>query len=133
MNITELHYYTNGLTALDNCEGMDSTGEYLQVMTALRDEISKRMAVAAAGERGEAEPYKPVKGLMLQIGKRQFPASDLAEASRIYQRERDASGEGGSTFHQGHINVIGGTFKVSYNGRVWFCLGGTEALILEAQ
>lgn len=51
----------------------------------------------------------------LRIGKKRFTVATLAEASAIYERERDASGEGFSTFRPGKI----GRLHVSYNGRVW--------------
>lgn len=49
-----------------------------------------------------------------------FIASTLAEVSTMYSRERDASGEGMSTFPTANViregKVIG---YVSYNGRIW--------------
>jgi hypothetical protein len=61
----------------------------------------------------------------LRIGNRgTFEVADLREASVVYQRERDATGEGASTFPQGRV----GKYVISYNGRVW--LNG-EAVSLE--
>lgn len=57
--------------------------------------------------------------LTLRIGRRHTVAvSSLAEASLVYGRVRDDSGEGASTFPGGRV----GKHRVSYNGRVW--LGG---------
>lgn len=54
----------------------------------------------------------------LKIGRRgTFQVADLEEASRVYQRVRDASGEGGSTFPNGSIDR--GRWYISYNGNVW--------------
>lgn len=64
--------------------------------------------------------------MRLRIGKRlSVEVADLREASIVYQRERDASGEGASTFPFGRV----GKYTVSYNGRVW--LG--DLVVLEAQ
>jgi hypothetical protein len=66
--------------------------------------------------------------VILRIGKRfAAPVADLAEASRVYQRERDASGEGGSTFPVGRV----GSHRISYNGKVWGDPAMTE-LVMEA-
>jgi hypothetical protein len=54
--------------------------------------------------------------LTLSIGRRTFKVWDLADASRTYQRERDASGKGASGFPDGRI---GRGYRISYNGRVW--------------
>lgn len=63
--------------------------------------------------------------MKLHIGRRaSFEVADLREASIVYQRERDASGEGASTFPCGRV----GKYTVSYNGRVW--LG--ELVVVEA-
>jgi hypothetical protein len=54
--------------------------------------------------------------MKLRIGNRlTIEVKDFAEASRIYSAERDASGEGGSTFPVGRLPG----HYVSYNGRVW--------------
>jgi hypothetical protein len=54
----------------------------------------------------------------LKIGARgTFQASSLAEVSAIYERERDASGEGASDFPAGTVSP--GKLHVSYNGKVW--------------
>jgi hypothetical protein len=49
------------------------------------------------------------------------PVSDFTEASRIYCARRDASGEGASTFDDGHVLDDAGAAmgRISYNGRVW--------------
>ena len=60
--------------------------------------------------------------MTLAIGERStHPVNNIAEASRIYERERDASGEGVSTFPRGEITGKDGEWvgRVSYNGRVW--------------
>ena len=52
--------------------------------------------------------------------KRKFPVKTLEEASKVYQRERDHSGMGASTFGSG--SILKGSKEVayvSYNGRVW--------------
>jgi hypothetical protein len=41
--------------------------------------------------------------MVLRIGKKKFEVGSLQEAQRIYRRERNASGEGGSTFPRGRI------------------------------
>jgi len=54
--------------------------------------------------------------MKLRIGRRlNVVVASLSEASVIYQRERDASGEGCSTFPRGRV----GKHTISYNGRVW--------------
>ena len=54
--------------------------------------------------------------LILKIGRRERVAvCSLAEASRVYGRVRDESGEGSSTFPAGRV----GKLRISYNGRVW--------------
>jgi hypothetical protein len=65
--------------------------------------------------------------LTLRIGRRhKIEVADLEEASRVYQRLRDDSGEGYSTFPDGRVSP--GNYHVSYNGRVWL----SEKLLLEA-
>lgn len=44
--------------------------------------------------------------------------ADFAEASAQYAQARDLSGEGVSTFPFGQLTGAG-TYRVSYNGRVW--------------
>lgn len=67
--------------------------------------------------------------LTLRIGRRTFKVWDLADASRTYQRERDASGEGQSTWPVGRI----GKYLISYNGRVWHKGGEqTRTPVMEA-
>ncbi|NNM62422.1 MAG: hypothetical protein HKM03_09655 [Steroidobacteraceae bacterium] len=61
--------------------------------------------------------------MTLRIGRRMtVNVADLPSASREYQRLRDESGEGGSTFPDGVVKGNSGTYRISYNGRVW--LGG---------
>lgn len=55
--------------------------------------------------------------MLLRIGSKMYPVADLAEATARYQKERDRSGKGGSSFPVGIVN--GGTHHISYNGRVW--------------
>lgn len=49
------------------------------------------------------------------------PVDGHADASRLYEARRDASGEGASTFDDGHIVDAEGreVARISYNGRVW--------------
>jgi hypothetical protein len=52
----------------------------------------------------------------LMIGRRhKIEASDAAEASAIYCKLRDESGEGASTWPNGRF----GKYHISYNGKVW--------------
>lgn len=49
------------------------------------------------------------------------PVDTLEQASRIYSKRRDESGEGASTFNPGKVlndkyQIIG---YISYNGKVW--------------
>lgn len=59
--------------------------------------------------------------LLLRIGKRKktYEVTDLADASLTYQRVRDESGEGGSTFPPGTVFGLPDPHYISYNGRVW--------------
>ena len=60
--------------------------------------------------------------LTLQIGRAQgVLVRSLEEASAEYAKQRDASGEGASTFHNGVVrNAAGHTIAhVSYNAKVW--------------
>lgn len=60
--------------------------------------------------------------LILKIGTREtLIALDLHHASDLYCEERDASGEGASTFPPGRVFDTEGrkVAKISYNGRVW--------------
>ena len=58
--------------------------------------------------------------MTLRIGRRgTWKVETFADASRIYETERDRSGEGASTFPEGWV-IDGGTrYRVSYNGRIW--------------
>jgi hypothetical protein len=51
----------------------------------------------------------------LEIGDLRFTVSSLQEAQTVYARERDASGEGASTWPRGRV----GSYEISYNGRAW--------------
>lgn len=54
--------------------------------------------------------------MFLTIGKRaKVEVKDFAEASAVYSRLRDESGEGSSTFPEGKLPG----HYVSYNGKVW--------------
>lgn len=66
--------------------------------------------------------------MLLYIGKRATrPVKSYKEASAIYCAERDASGEGGSTFPEGAIWADGlQVARVSYNGKVWSSLTSAE-------
>lgn len=58
--------------------------------------------------------------MKLTIGRRLTQeVGSVEEASRIYCRLRDASGEGYSTFPEGRIRDGKKAYRVSYNGRVW--------------
>ena len=59
--------------------------------------------------------------MVLKIGTRgSFTVADLRDASRVFGRERDDSGEGYSTWPDGYVWTKGKrTHRVSYNGRVW--------------
>jgi hypothetical protein len=54
---------------------------------------------------------KPITGL-----------ADLVECQRAYIERRDSSGLGASRFGDGHVTCVetGETFRISYNGRLWF-------------
>lgn len=52
---------------------------------------------------------------VLRIGGDSFHVDSLREARDVYARERDASGEGASTFPRGRV----GRYEISYNARVW--------------
>ena len=52
-------------------------------------------------------------------GRGEWEVADVREASAVYCRVRKESGEGGSTFPTGRISGLGGTYYVSYNGKVW--------------
>lgn len=60
---------------------------------------------------------------------RAFVAATLAEVSETYNRERDISGEGASTFPTASVvregKVIG---RLSYNGRIWAPGSDTELI-----
>lgn len=48
------------------------------------------------------------------------PVGSLADASAIYARMRDASGDGASSFPPGAIFIDGiETHRISYNARIW--------------
>lgn len=59
--------------------------------------------------------------MILAIGNRTtINVRDFQHASEEYGREREASGEGGSTFPEGRVMKGGHKIaRVSYNGRVW--------------
>lgn len=67
--------------------------------------------------------------IVLKIrGEKPFKVATLADASAIYQRYRDESGEGASTFPDGKLAVGARSLKISYNGRIW----DGETLVQEA-
>jgi hypothetical protein len=47
MNTVEQYYHDHVIVALDNCEQMADTLEYLRVMAELQADISKRISAAA--------------------------------------------------------------------------------------
>jgi hypothetical protein len=58
--------------------------------------------------------------MKLHIGRRAFPVADFAEASRLYDEARQASGLGASQFMDGTIKEGRKTVaRVSYNAKVW--------------
>lgn len=66
-----------------------------------------------------AEKKKPqtnTRSITLKIGRDTFSVVSLEEASQIYGRLRDESGEGASTFPEGKLST---GHRISYNGRVW--------------
>lgn len=70
--------------------------------------------------------------MILRIGRKRIPCTDLAEASRLYQEERnreEAEGRGGaSAFPFGRV----WKYRLSYNGRVWEGKAPNERVVLEA-
>ena len=59
--------------------------------------------------------------MRLTIGRRHtVDINSLAAASVEYQRLRDASGEGASTWPTGRVRTASGqVYTITYNGRVW--------------
>ena len=59
--------------------------------------------------------------MILKIGRRStHEVADAVEASRVFSAERDASGEGASTFPDGKVTDKGRfVARISYNGRIW--------------
>lgn len=59
--------------------------------------------------------------LTFKIRSQSFTAATLKEASEIYCRERDDSGEGASTFSPANVRDGGKKMvaHISYNGKVW--------------
>lgn len=54
------------------------------------------------------------------IRRTKFEAESLKEISEIFSRERDASGEGASTFPSPYVRLNGKMVgHISYNGRIW--------------
>lgn len=62
--------------------------------------------------------------MKLRIGSETFEVADLKEAQRVYCEQRDASGEGASTFPQGSVGAV----RISYNGRLWDRATGKEVI-----
>lgn len=59
--------------------------------------------------------------VILKIGRARHSAVSIADAQMTYERVRDESGKGASTFPTGKLTVEGDPRKliISYNGRVW--------------
>jgi len=58
--------------------------------------------------------------MILTIGRRhKVEVATLREASQVFSRLRDQSGEGSSTWPDGTVKGRDGTFHISYNGRIW--------------
>ena len=59
--------------------------------------------------------------LQVRVATEQPCVRDLAQASEVYRRARDLSGEGYSTFRDGVVHDAAGKLvaRISYNGKVW--------------
>ena len=58
--------------------------------------------------------------MTLRIGRRgTWKVETFADASRVYETERDKSGEGASTFPEGRLADDKKRYRISYNGRIW--------------
>src|SRR3546814_12578384 len=80
----------------------------LPISTMATNPASKNADIAQTGQ------------FTLQIGRRhKCEVTSLAQASQVYGRLRDESGEGASTFPDGKITGAGAALRVSYNGRIW--------------
>ena len=69
--------------------------------------------------------------MKLTIGRRikgGLEVSSLEEASRVYSQLRDESLEGASTWPDGKLKTDNGTYRISYNGRVWDAQGNPVAV-----
>ena len=67
-----------------------------------------------------AEPILPCAMALSIPGRGMWPVTSLAEASALYELERERSGEGASTFPTGVVvNDDVPMGRVSYNGRIW--------------
>ena len=58
--------------------------------------------------------------LQLKIGNKSFTISSFSDASSVYSRMRDKSGQGASSFPKGELFQNGKRVGyISYNGRIW--------------
>lgn len=104
------HYAKNGDSSKSLCGHMRGG---LSIATHRTDWVTCPSCLRKIAKKRRTDAAKP---LTLKIGRRHFvPVTSLEEASREYQRLRDESGEGGSTFPDGKV----GNYRISYNGRVW--------------
>ena len=53
------------------------------------------------------------------FGKTECSVESIAAASQHYAAQRDASGEGASTFREGVLADGRKRLRISYNGKVW--------------
>jgi len=81
---TQEHYLKIITDALDTCEGMDSTTEYLRVMCAIRDEVEKRLRTAV----GNIDPREALGGEPQEL--------TLAEAADWMGTDEEAIGPAGT-------------------------------------
>lgn len=67
----------------------------------------------------QAETLRRTERLLV-IGRRgSYPVFDFADASGLYSKLRDESGEGASTWPNGKLRLDGVDYVISYNGRIW--------------
>ena len=68
-----------------------------------------------------APPAKQTQELFLQVGRKRYQVSSIAEAVAMHNKARDASEHGASKFPRVTIVNAHGThlYGISYNGRVW--------------
>lgn len=72
-----------------------------------------------AGRVAESRALALAPAWMLLHSRGRWVVDSVEAGSRLYQRLRDQSGEGGSTWPDGLLVGHGKAYRVSYNGRVW--------------